>query len=339
MPRITCLLAALVPAALATSLTAQEPGSDAGAAAPHVQEWPVPWPDTRPRDPAVAADGSVWFVGQTGNYLARFDPASERFERYELPEGTRPHTVVVAPDGTPWIAGNGNGTILNFDRDSSSFRVITVPRTEGVRTLDPHTFAFDGRGGLWFTMQRGNAIGHLGIADESIRIAKVATPAALPYGIVATPQGDAWAVLFGSNRLAHISRDTLTVREVVLPRERTRPRRLALDADGGVWYVDFLEGQLGRHDPASGQIREWPAPSEKSGPYAMAADDKGLIWFVETFIQPNRLVAFDPDSERFVHGLDIPSGGRVVRHMVFDAGSRSLWFGTDTHTLARARLP
>ena len=29
-----------------------------------INEWTVPWPDTRPRDPDVAPNGSVWLVGQ-----------------------------------------------------------------------------------------------------------------------------------------------------------------------------------------------------------------------------------------------------------------------------------
>lgn len=37
-----------------------------------IREWPVPWKDTRPRDPAVDGQGRVWFVGQTGDYIARF---------------------------------------------------------------------------------------------------------------------------------------------------------------------------------------------------------------------------------------------------------------------------
>src|SRR4051812_40318063 len=38
-----------------------------------VTEWKVPWANTRPRDPFVAADGKVWFVGQAGNYVANLD--------------------------------------------------------------------------------------------------------------------------------------------------------------------------------------------------------------------------------------------------------------------------
>ena len=48
-------------------LLAQDPGLQ-------LTEWTVPWPESRPRDPAVAPDGRVWFVGQAGNYVAVLDP-------------------------------------------------------------------------------------------------------------------------------------------------------------------------------------------------------------------------------------------------------------------------
>ena len=31
-----------------------------------INEWVVPWPDTRPRDPDIAPNGSIWLVGQGG---------------------------------------------------------------------------------------------------------------------------------------------------------------------------------------------------------------------------------------------------------------------------------
>ena len=70
----------------------------------------------------------------------------------------------------------------------------------------------------------------------------------------------------------------------------------------------------------------------------MAADDQGWLWFVETGISPNRLVGFDPRAETFTRPVAIESGGDTVRHMVFDAATGALWFGTDTNTIGRARL-
>ena len=53
-----------------------------------IREWEVPWERTRPRDPSVAPDGRVWFVGQEGNYVGIFDPRAESFASFII--GTPP---------------------------------------------------------------------------------------------------------------------------------------------------------------------------------------------------------------------------------------------------------
>lgn len=73
---------------------------------PEITEWRVPWDASRPRDPYVAPDGSVWFVGQREHYVARFDPETEEFKRFDLEPGAGPHTVIVGDDGIAWYAGN-----------------------------------------------------------------------------------------------------------------------------------------------------------------------------------------------------------------------------------------
>ncbi|MDQ8152858.1 MAG: lyase, partial [Gemmatimonadota bacterium] len=53
------------------------------------QEWEVPYgAEGRPRDPYVAPDGRVFFVGQNGNYIARLDPRSGQFTKFEIDPGT-----------------------------------------------------------------------------------------------------------------------------------------------------------------------------------------------------------------------------------------------------------
>ena len=59
-----------------------------------LEEWPVEW-GGRTRDPAMAPDGKVWFVGQAGNYVASLDPATGAQKRYDIEAGTNPHTVNV----------------------------------------------------------------------------------------------------------------------------------------------------------------------------------------------------------------------------------------------------
>lgn len=313
--------------------------SDAATATPTIEEWTVPWEKTRPRDPSVAPDGRVWFVGQVGNYLAVFNPVDASMQRIELPDGTRPHTVLVDGEGFPWIAGNGNGTILRFDPQTREFTRYDVPDAEGLKAQDPHTFAFDGRGGLWFTLQRGNGIGHLDIASGRFRIAVPATANSLPYGIISDAKGDAWAVALGAPLLFAVARESMELREITLPRADARMRRLGMGSDGGVWYADYMQGYLGRYQPGDGSFKEWRTPSGKSGPYAMVTDTRGRAWLFETFPQPNLLQGFDMKTETWLPAAAVPSGAGVVRHMEYDRKRNSLWFGTDTNHLGRAQLP
>src|SRR5438876_12449722 len=76
-----------------------------------VKEWTVPWEKSRPRDPAVAPDGKIFFVGQVGNYIARLDPTTGEFKKYDIDPGTNPHNLIVDPKGQVWYAGNRNGLI------------------------------------------------------------------------------------------------------------------------------------------------------------------------------------------------------------------------------------
>ena len=90
MPRhaLAAFAAVILALPLATPVTAQ-------SHQPEISEYDVPWEGTRPRDPYVAPDGRVWFVGQGGNYLAVFDPASSAMERIEIDPGTHPHNAIV----------------------------------------------------------------------------------------------------------------------------------------------------------------------------------------------------------------------------------------------------
>jgi virginiamycin B lyase len=307
------------------------------AAAAEIREWPVPWENTRPRDPTVAPNGYVWFVGQTGNYLGVYDPDGNRFARFDLPPGTAPHTVVADPSGDLWVAGNGNATLLRMAPNGAVRTKLEIPAA-ALPNADPHTIVLDGKGGLWFTMQNANAIGHLDIAAGKLRIERVATAQARPYGIVATPDGDAWFVLFGVGKLARVARADLAITEIALPRPLSRPRRLGIDANGHVWYVDYAGHRLGRHDPATGKTDEWPTPSQPSGPYALAIDPKDRPLFFETAVQPNLLQTFDPATQQFGKALAVPGGGGAVRHMELDRKRNSVWFGTDKNTLGQVVL-
>ena len=301
---------------------------------PVIKEWPVPWADTRPRDPYLdPTTNRVWFCGQTGDYVAYLVPTTGEFKRYDLTPGTGPHNLIVDKNGFVWYSGNLAAHIGRLDPKDGSIKKFPMPDPE---VRDPHTLIFDRNGDIWFTAQGGNAIGKLTVATGTIRLIKVPTANARPYGIKLDSKGRPWVVLFGTNKIATVDPATMQLREITLPRADARPRRMEITSDDRIYYGDYPNGILGRYDPASGKFDEWPLPGgADSRPYGMARDDQDRVWVVETS-RPNRFVAFDPTTSQFSEETQVPSGGGVVRHMFFDAATQSIWFGTDNNTIGRA---
>jgi virginiamycin B lyase len=313
------------------------PAIDVAADTVVITEWLVPYEESRPRDPFVAPDGRVWFVGQRTDYAAVFAPQTGEFERFDLPEGTGPHNLIVDSDGTVWYAGNRAAHIGKLDPVTGEIEQIATPDPPAG---DPHTLVFAPDGNIWFTVQGGNVVGLLQTTTGEMRLLPVETARARPYGIVAAPNGRPWIALFGTNKLATVDTETMRLSEIALPRNDARPRRLVLTSDGNVWYVDHAKGFLGRYSPTNGRFEEWEMPSGSSSrPYAMAVDDRDRLWIVETGVTPNRFVGFDPATGAFFAATEIESGGGSVRHMHYDQRTQSIWFGTDTNYLGRAQLP
>ncbi|HEX6939183.1 MAG TPA: hypothetical protein VF158_07200 [Longimicrobiales bacterium] len=312
-------------------------GPDAADDPVEIVEWNVPWENTRPRDPYVDASHRVWFVGQRGDYVGALDPRSGEFWRHELDPGTGPHNLIVDTDGTIWYAGNRSGHIGKLDPRTGEITKFPMP-DPAVR--DPHTLTFDPNGDIWFTAQGANYVGKFEKRTGKIHLIRVPTERARPYGIAVDSKGRPWINLLGTNKLATVDPATLELREIEIPRPDARSRRIGITADDRIWYVDYAQGYLGRYDPATGEFDEWRIPAgERGRPYAMTVDDKGRAWFVETGVQPNRLVGFDPKTEEFFSITPIPSGGGTVRHMIFYAPSREIWFGTDANTIGKALVP
>ncbi len=318
-------------AILATTLA---PAAELSAQVP-IKEWPVPYADSRPRDPFVDSQNRVWFVGQVGNYISYLDPTTGKFRRYEIEDGALPHNLIVDKKDMVWYAGNGNGHIGKLD--PASGKVTRYPMPPGVR--DPHTLIADGKDNIWFTAQQSNYVGRLNTKTGKVDVVQVPSPNARPYGIEVDSKGRPWFNEFGNEKIGTVDPKTMKITEYSMPNDRSRGRRIAITSDDRIWYVDYTRGYLGRFDPASKQFKEWALPGGAGAlPYAMSMDDKDRLWLVETGSQPNRFVGFDPKTEKFFGITPVPSGGGTVRHMMFDEKSGQIWFGTDNNTVGRAEV-
>ncbi len=279
-----------------------------------IVEYDVPTSKSRPHDPAVAPDGSLWYTGQAANKLGRLDPKSGEFKEYPLKTpNSGPHGLVADKDGNIWFTAISAGYVGKLDPKTGG---ITEYRPADGTEIDPHTPVFDHDGILWFTNEETNYIGRLDPKTGQMSLTKVPTPHAVPYGIVILQDNTPFFCEFGSNKLGHLDPSTMKIHEYALS-VGAHPRRLALAPDGTIYYTDFARGELGHFDPSSGTLlKEWPSPGgSESEPYGIAVTKDGEVWYSESGVKPNTLVKFDPKSQSF-STQPIPSGGGVVRNMV-----------------------
>ena len=196
----------------------EEPVS-ASEAEVEITEWPVPWEDTRPRDPYVGPQNRVWFVGQQGDYIASFDPTTGDFTRFDLDPGTGPHNLIVDDAGNVWYAGNRAAHIGKLDPESGEITKFPMPDPAAG---DPHTLVFDQNGDIWFTVQAGNFVGKLWPRSGEIQLIAMPTEGARPYGIVIDSNNRPWIVEFGVNKIATVDPDTMALEEITLTGTRIR---------------------------------------------------------------------------------------------------------------------
>lgn len=285
-----------------------------------IQEYEVPTPNSRPHDPAVAPDGSLWYTGQEANKLGRLDPKTGQFKEYPLQtQHSGPHGLVADTAGNIWFTAISAGYVGKLNPQTGE--IVEYRPTDGTE-IDPHTPVFDRNGILWFTNEETNYVGRLDPKTGKMTLAKSPTAHAVPYGIVILPNNTPFFCEFGANKLASVDPNTMQIHEYPLPSASARPRRIALAPDT-VYYTDYARGYLGHFDPSTGRLlKECLSPSGSGAePYGIAITKDGVVWYSESGVKPNTLVRFDSKSETFSTKA-IPSGGGVVRNMVAPSDHR-----------------
>lgn len=289
-----------------------------------IQEWTVPTPGSRPHDPLVAPDGSIWYTGGGANLLGRFDPETAQFKEYPLktPESGA-HGLVADKEGNIWFTAQSGGYIGKLDPKTGQLTEYEMP---GPDPIHPHTPLFDQDGILWFTMSADSMVGRLIPETGEVKLFQTPTDDAHPYGMVINSEGIPFFAEHGSNRVGSIDPETMEIREYVLANPDARPRRIAITPDDVLWFSDDGRGTLGRLDPKTGEASEWPSPGgPESNPYGIATVGN-IVWYSESGVKPNTVVRFDPETEKFQTRL-IPSGGGTVRNMM-PSTDGTLWLAT-----------
>ncbi|HTA57712.1 MAG TPA: hypothetical protein VK805_06150, partial [Candidatus Baltobacteraceae bacterium] len=118
--------------------------TDDGALNVTIQEWAVPTKGAHPHDPAVGADGALWFTEQMVNKLGRLDPKTGEFKEYPLAtdKNSGPHGLVADKEGNIWFTANFGGYIGKLDPRTGKVTEYKMPVE---KADDPHTAVFDAR--------------------------------------------------------------------------------------------------------------------------------------------------------------------------------------------------
>lgn len=285
-----------------------------------VTEWSVPTPKFA-RDPAAAPDGKIYIAVMHGNRLARFDPATQTFEEWELPSGTRPHGLVVDEQGTVWMTGNGNGTLLEIPFiNGRPGKMAAHPVPSGG---SPHTIIADNRKGhqaLWFTNQSADKVTRFDRATR--RMTEFPTRDG-PYGLAMDKAGNVWFCQASGQRVGRIDAVTGKVSEIDLG-SGSQPRRIAAAPDDTLWVVRYGDGKLTQIDAKTAKVlKTHDMPAGPSGnPYAVTVDGAGKVWANE--IGTDTVTLFDPATAKF-KVIALPTKNEGIRKMIVDAKGR-LWY-------------
>jgi virginiamycin B lyase len=91
--------------------------------------------------------------------------------------------LVADREGNIWFAAIAKGYVGKLNPKTGEVTEYHMP---DVQEADPHTPVFDQLGISWFTTEHENFVGRLDPKTGQVKLTKVSTPHAVPYGIVVT---------------------------------------------------------------------------------------------------------------------------------------------------------
>ncbi len=142
----------------------------------------------------------------------------------------------------------------------------------------PHDVAPARDGGVWFTGQHAEYLGHL---DPSTgRVTRVALGSgARPHGVIVGADGAAWITDGGLNAIVRVDATTRAVKRFPLPsgRGNANLNTAVFDASGTLWFTG-QSGIYGRLNPTTGDMDVYDAPRGR-GPYGITTTPSGEVYY------------------------------------------------------------
>ena len=118
-----------------------------------IKEWNPPF--RGPRRLHVAQDGMVWVPGFGSGVFGSFNPKTEKWKVYELPDADNqiPYALNIDPKGYVWICGTNSDSLHRFDPKTEERVEFRLPS----RVTYTREIEFDEEGNLWTCNSNGPA--------------------------------------------------------------------------------------------------------------------------------------------------------------------------------------
>lgn len=192
-----------------------------------------------------------------------------------------------------------------------ALEIAVYPVPEGSR---PHDVAPAADGGVWYTAQRAEALGHLDPLTGETRHIPLGDGSA-PHGVIVGTDGVAWVTDGGLNAIVSVdpAGDVVTVFPLPDDAPDANLNTAAFGDDGRLWFT----GQSGYHgvlDPATGVVETYESP-RGSGPYGITATPEGQIFYAS--LAGSYVGAVQPDGSVIV--LDPPTPEQGARRVWSDS--------------------
>lgn len=243
--------------------------------------------------------GNIWTGRHDWNGITKFDPKTETFTNFDLPEGVKADFVTVGGDGKVWA------------KDTAGREVYRLDPTDG------NISKFDE-----FPPE---------LMDKNYN-----GPKHHIYGITADEKGKLYEADIEGGDLFRVDAETGKVATFTIPTKDAGPRRMHMDSQGRVWIGEYYGKKIAMFDPRTEQFQEWTPPLPWYGAYDVVLDKDGYAW--TGTMTSEVILRLNPKTGEFRQYLLPRLGVNVRRVEVDDSGPRPVFWVGENHQAKIAKV-
>jgi virginiamycin B lyase len=294
-----------------------------------ITEYPLPVPSELPHDLVLGPDWRVWVTAFWSSQMWAMDPATGKFETYEVNNDPKTIAQVRALEfdrlGRLWIVNGGTSSVVRLDPKSREFATFKVD-------MYPHDLVIDSRGDIWVNdyFAKQERVARVAATDGKVTVfplpsANLPPSAGVPlsYGLQIDAEDRLWSTQLAANTLARYDIKSGAAKLHTMPDANVGPRRNAIGLDGKVWIPEFNTGRLTSFDPVTETFATFDTGNSAVGVYDVAVDPRsGDVWLAAALA--SELIRFDVRTHKFTH-YPLPTEPAYMRHLAIDPRTGDVW--------------